>query len=152
MYGQQDGYMITTTKTTVRLGISNNQDCCEDWGYLMSEDNLDEFIGATLHSVDVTDEELGSNSVQEIYEGGVMFVNLATSMGTLQFKAYNSHNGYYGHMASVVVGEETKDYNDIRTSSATHSRERNRKRRGRAQQPWVRHQPLQARAYTYLFR
>lgn len=107
MYGQQDGYMITTTKTTVRLGISNNQDCCEDWGYLMSEDNLDEFIGATLHSVDVTDEELGSNSVQEIYEGGVMFVNLATSMGTLQFKAYNSHNGYYGHMASVVVGEET---------------------------------------------
>ena len=34
-------------------------------------------------------------------EGGVMFVNLETDMGTLQFVAYNEHNGYYGHEAKV---------------------------------------------------
>jgi tRNA(Ile2) C34 agmatinyltransferase TiaS len=35
------------------------------------------------------------------FEGGVMFVNIETNEGTLQFVAYNEHNGYYGHIAKV---------------------------------------------------
>ncbi len=31
-----------------------------------------------------------------------MFVNLETNVGLLQFVAYNSHNGYYGHDAVLV--------------------------------------------------
>ncbi|MEL3959481.1 hypothetical protein NST17_20225 [Caldifermentibacillus hisashii] len=31
-----------------------------------------------------------------------MFVDIITSNGTLQFVAYNEHNGYYGHEAKVI--------------------------------------------------
>ncbi len=31
-----------------------------------------------------------------------MFVNLETNKGTLQFVAYNEHNGHYGHEAKVT--------------------------------------------------
>jgi hypothetical protein len=30
-----------------------------------------------------------------------MFVNIDTSRGRLQFVAYNAHNGYYSHEATV---------------------------------------------------
>ena len=38
----------------------------------------------------------------DYFEGGVMFVNITTSKGVLQFVAYNEHNGYYGHSACVI--------------------------------------------------
>ena len=32
----------------------------------------------------------------------VMFINIETSKGTLQFAVYNCHNGYYGHAVKVI--------------------------------------------------
>lgn len=97
-----DGYLIVTDKQTIKLGISNGQSCCEDYGYFMTNDNLEEFKGANIHKIDIVDDCLVKEKAPDIYEGGVMFVNIETDKGTLQFTAYNEHNGYYGHEALVI--------------------------------------------------
>ena len=100
-----EGYLIDTDKQTIKLGISTGQSCCENFGYFMSEDNVSEFEGSELVSVEITDTQLKPCSdfdASNMYEGGVMFVNINTSNGLLQFVAYNEHNGYYGHEAIVM--------------------------------------------------
>lgn len=110
----EEGYKIQTNEQVITLAISNAQDCCEDWGYFLTEDNLRKFVGATLLGVEITDtnrtgrefyngwnsEAFGPNNIS-LDAGDVMFVDIKTSRGTLQFVAYNSHNGYYGHTGRV---------------------------------------------------
>ena len=100
-YGTMEGFEITTDKQVIRMGISEEQQCCEHSGFFMSEDNLDEFIGAELLSVETVDDCLHPAQMEDFYEGGTMFVNFKTNRGVLQFTAYNSHNGYYSHDAVV---------------------------------------------------
>ena len=105
-FDNKDGFIITTDTQVIKLGIENYQCCCEDWGYFMSKDNLVEFIGADLITIRVTDTALETwKEIEELYEGGVMFINLETTNGLLQFVAYNKHNGYYGHDACVISKE-----------------------------------------------
>lgn len=101
-----DGYIITTNKQTIKVGISNDQSCCENWGYLTTNDNLSEFVGATLVSIATVDTALNVKAIKEadLYEPNMMFVNFSTDRGTMQLVAYNDHNGYYGH-AAVVISE-----------------------------------------------
>ena len=104
-FDRKDGFIITTTEQEIKLGIDNGQSCCENWGYFMSEDDFSDFIGALLVDVKITDTLLRPNDefdVNNMYEGDVMFVNVETSNGLLQFVAYNEHNGYYGHEACVI--------------------------------------------------
>jgi hypothetical protein len=70
-----------------------------------SDDEFHEFIGAELLSVDIVDKALNKKTDIDVYEGGIIFVNIETSKGILQFAVYNEHNGYYGHSARVVVGD-----------------------------------------------
>ena len=98
-----EGFVITTSKQEIKLGISDGQRCCERWGYFLTNDNPEDFIGANVLSVDIVDEILDKKKDVEIYEGSVIFVNIETDRGTLQFTAYNEHNGYYGHDAIVVA-------------------------------------------------
>jgi hypothetical protein len=101
----KDGFVITTSEQSIKLGIDNGQSCCENWGYFMSEDDTSDFIGAKLIDVKITDTLLKPNDefdVNDMYEGDVMFVNVETDKGLLQFVAYNEHNGYYGHEACVI--------------------------------------------------
>jgi len=99
-----DGFVINTDKQVIKLGIENRQSCCENWGYFMTEDDLKEFEGAKLISITLTDTALKTKELEEEYVevDECMFVNLNTDKGLLQFVAYNSHNGYYGHEAVVV--------------------------------------------------
>lgn len=104
------GYLVTTNKQTVKLAIDNYQDCCESWGYFWSNDNPQDFIGAELLGITVTDTLLNTEKLDRIEyleNGGVMFVTLDTTQGQLQFVAYNSHNGYYGHEAKIVSTQLT---------------------------------------------
>jgi hypothetical protein len=98
-----EGFIIETDKQKILIGISSGQSCCESSGYLSSEDNFEEYIGARLNSITTTDTVLITNDVVnwDFDGGGIMFVNVETSKGTLQFAVYNSHNGYYGH--SVII-------------------------------------------------
>lgn len=99
------GYKITTNKQSILFLIANYQACCEDWGYLTSEDNLEEFIGAELNDIRITDTALKTYDLPKNhggdYENNVVFLTLETSKGPLQFVAYNYHNGYYGHNVYV---------------------------------------------------
>lgn len=106
-YGAMDGYQIITDEQTIKLGIDNGQSCCENWGYFMSEDNLEEFEGAGLIDIQLTDTQLETKeiNIDEMYEGDGMFVNIITSKGLLQFVAYNQHNGYYGHSSCVISSQ-----------------------------------------------
>ena len=98
----KSGFNIITDEQTIFVGISNDQSCCENWGYLMSEDDLDDFKGAELKAIEIVDEALNKATMKDMYEGGAMFVNFETDKGTLQFVAYNEHNGYYSHEAVIV--------------------------------------------------
>ena len=120
------GYKIHTDKQVISLLISNGQTCCESWGYLMSEElnEGDDFIGAIITSISqVKESDINQPQAKLIHAGGMetgnegdigreeydmepggektVFINIHTDRGTLQFKAYNSHNGYYGHQVQV---------------------------------------------------
>ncbi len=100
----REGYEVTTNFQVISLLIDNQQNCCESWGYFWSNDNPQDFIGATLRDITLTDTLLNTEKLGDIGgldEGGVMFVTLDTDKGQLQFVAYNGHNGYYGHTATV---------------------------------------------------
>lgn len=106
-YGSYDGYEVVTDKQKIRLLIDNGQNCCEDWGYFISEDDLEDFIDSNLLEIKLTDTALNTEKYKEsigygLDDGDVMFVDLVTDNGSLQFAAYNVHNGYYGHEALVV--------------------------------------------------
>jgi len=115
-YSGKMGFVVKTSEQTIKIYIENGQSCCEDFGYFVSEDNLEEFIGADLIHMTMTDTCLNTTVMEEhvgeygLDGGGIMFVNLETSEGTLQFAAYNSHNGYYGHAAGVV--SKTLNHNE----------------------------------------
>jgi hypothetical protein len=105
-----EGYEVVTNKRVIRMTISADQQCCEAWGYLWTNDNLDEHVGAELHKITITDGELETSEWTKKVDDGdylgfddtmVMFVTFETNLGRLQFVAYNSHNGYYGHETRV---------------------------------------------------
>lgn len=103
-----EGYEVVTSKQTILFGIDNHSDCCESWGHLSTEDNLDEFVGATLLGITRTDEALNTEFAKKVNgeygldDGGAIFITLETSKGNLQFVVYNSQNGYYGHSVELV--------------------------------------------------
>lgn len=101
---EYDGVTITLDDGTVyQFGIYNKASCCESWGFLSPPDAVTAFVGAEFVSLD----KVGTNELQEradaeyLNDGGVAFVNVETSLGQLQFAAYNAHNGYYGHSVSA---------------------------------------------------
>jgi hypothetical protein len=102
-----DGFHVHTNKQTIKLGIDNDQSCCESWGYFISNDDTNHFVGAEVLGIEIVDTCLNARKFDiEVGTygldcGGVMYVNIFTSRGTLQFTAYNGHNGYYGHAAFV---------------------------------------------------
>ena len=104
-----EGFQIVTDKQTIKLGISDGQSCCERSGYFMRNDDIKEFEGANLIDIAIADTALNVKKLEseDLYEPNLMFVNLNTSEGLLQFVAYNCHNGYYGHEA-VVLSEQLK--------------------------------------------
>ena len=111
-YTGYNGFIITTDEQTIKLGISNSQQCCEDWGYLMSEDDMEDFIGSEIISIKIVDDALKPELVPQMYEGNAMFINIETTNGLLQFVAYNDHNGCYSH-STVVVSKQLNDYDSL---------------------------------------
>lgn len=110
-YGSYDGYRLTTNKQDYFLLIDNCPSCCESFGYICSEDSLEDFIGSELLSIETVDTALNKNMlVESDDEGEYMFVNVETNKGLLQFAVYNSHNGYYGHTVLVKVTDAVEDH------------------------------------------
>lgn len=64
-----EGFQIITDQQTIKLGISNEYQCCENWGYFITNDDMNDFKGATLLSVDIVDECLNKDKAPNLYEG-----------------------------------------------------------------------------------
>lgn len=104
-YTRYSGYAIKTSTRLIKILIDLETSCCESPGYFCSEDNFEDFISAEVLDVKVVDTALKVYEITDFEEGGVMFVNLETSKGTLQFAAYNQQNGYYGHNAILMIDD-----------------------------------------------
>lgn len=109
------GFKVVTTDQEILLLIDDLAACCESWGYFLTEDDTSKFIGAALTNVAITDTnrstrifctspEPWEDVPNTVYldDGEVLFVDLETDRGVLQFVAYTAHNGYYGHEARVI--------------------------------------------------
>ena len=119
-----EGYVVTTNKRRISIGISKGQSCCEVTGYFTSEDDPKSFVGKRLMKVEVVDTLLNKEQIESIEyldQGGVMFVNFVCNDDELQFVCYNSHNGYYGHEAVVMVSKEGDHQGDRNHPLSSHS-------------------------------
>lgn len=107
-----EGYQILTNQQTIRIGISDVQCCCEDFGCIITNDDITDFLKSNLKSITIVDQALDHKKIDQLEyldSGGAMFVNLETSQGLLQFVAYNSHNRYYGHDAVLISKQLNKE-------------------------------------------
>jgi len=82
----------------------------------MSEDDTEQFHGAELLGIKVTDTNRVKQDVDgwedtilDQYGGDIMLIDIETDRGVLQFVAYNHHNGYYGHSAVVISSQLNYD-------------------------------------------
>jgi hypothetical protein len=103
------GYkVICADGHTYSLGIESGQDCCERFGYLSSEDDLVDFVGAKILDAARTDTSLCTKKLKddELYVEDCMFITFKTDRGDFQLVVYNQHNGYYGHPVAFVSGDE----------------------------------------------
>ncbi|MEI6579686.1 MAG: hypothetical protein WCN92_09525 [Eubacteriales bacterium] len=106
----ESGYWVRTNLQTIEMSIDNGQSCCERWGYFWSNDNVEEFIGAELLSVEIVDKSLNMKLfVANVDDEDAIFINLNTSNGILQFTIYNQHNGYYGHRVNIYSKQLTHE-------------------------------------------
>jgi hypothetical protein len=122
------GYKIHTNKQIITCFIDNNSDCCENWGFITTEDKLEQYVGSELLSIklidmdykshpllinhnfpdilDENDDNLDDNLDENDdnwhgNETSFCFIDVNTSVGVLQFAIYNTHNGYYGHKVKI---------------------------------------------------
>lgn len=110
--GSYDGYVITTDKQDIKIGITDSSNCCEQWGYFASEDNLEDFIGSDLLKIEMVDSAINIQKLEEeskyLTVEECIFVNIYTSKGLLQLAVYNRHNGYYSH-GVVIISEQLNE-------------------------------------------
>lgn len=109
-YSSKDGYKVVTDKNTYCVLIDNHQSCCESWGYMSSDDDLEYYVGSELLGVKLTDKALNTQMIEKsgYYEdgGGIQFIDFITNLGHFQLAVYNAHNGYYGHGVLITKDEE----------------------------------------------
>lgn len=94
-----EGLIIETDKGSIKLVISDNQSCCEQWGALFFEtpDDVSQFVGAEIlqiEDIDIKREEFIDNETQ---------LRITTDRGIIQYAIYNEHNGYYSHGTILQV-------------------------------------------------
>lgn len=87
-----DALSITFTDNTSIKVYDDGQSCCEH-RYMVIDDDLAQFVGATLTGVEV-------RNAPDVEDGGeaheVQFLEVQTSLGVVSIANHNEHNGYYG--------------------------------------------------------
>jgi hypothetical protein len=72
--------------------FDNGQSCCED-RYMTTDDELQDFVGATLLGAKAADyDEVPAG--EDVHE--IAFLHIATSKGVFTMQTHNKHNGCYG--------------------------------------------------------
>lgn len=103
------GYEVVTEQEKIYVLIDNYLQCCESFGYMSTNDDITEFIGAELLDVELTDISLNSTKIEKNTSDDftddfedIQFVNFITDKDILQLVVYNYHNGYYSHDIKVI--------------------------------------------------
>jgi len=80
-YENYEGFQVITDEQTIRIGISSGQSCCENYGYMTTNDDLKEFEGAELISIESVDKALNVKMIEQEHfdESEAMFVNFNTT-------------------------------------------------------------------------
>jgi len=92
----ESGYKIALT--------DEGQSCCET-RYMRTDEDLDDYIGATLTSIEVANAPSMNDNHGEPHD--VQFLRVHTSAGIAVFSSHNEHNGYYGGF-SIQAKEVSK--------------------------------------------
>lgn len=71
--------------------FDDGQSCCER-RYMVCDDKLEDFKGATLTSMELRDGP--TDESDDVHE--IQFLLVNTSKGTFTVSNHNEHNGYYG--------------------------------------------------------
>lgn len=107
------GFEIQTNNQIIRFLINSSRCCCEAFGYICTNDNTAEFIGAKILSISSFNEDgtttLFNNPYRDQAEETV-FLDVMTDKGKLQFAVYNSHNGYYSHDIKIQSEQLTTEF------------------------------------------
>jgi hypothetical protein len=73
--------------------FDDGQSCCER-RYMRTDDNLADYVGATLKSMETRDGPTVEDEHGEPHD--VQFLAIITDRGELVCSSHNEHNGYYG--------------------------------------------------------
>jgi len=96
------GYKIILKEESWYFIMSNDRNCCEEWGYSSSNDNPKDFVGAKIREIAVT-QKAGRDDNNNV--GGYKdteFVTTKTDRGDFQIAYYTaSWSGYYGHDVAI---------------------------------------------------
>ena len=88
----------------IRL-FDDGQLCCET-RYMITDDNLANYVGATLLGGEIKSCPDTVGEYGESHE--IQFLEISTSNGSFTMASHNEHNGYYGgfYIRSAVDGDE----------------------------------------------
>jgi len=93
--------ILLDTNMTLKLQDAARS-CCES-RYMITDDNLDELVGATLTGLEIVDSRETEKESGDVVE--TQFLKVITDKGTATIANYNSHNGYYGGISLTAVLE-----------------------------------------------
>jgi len=98
--GIDDDQLVFTFIDGSKIALfDDGQSCCEH-RWMHTDDDLDDFIGATLRGAEVRDGPTdSSNEYGDLKES--QFLIVSTSLGQFTVVNYNEHNGYYGGFSTV---------------------------------------------------
>lgn len=88
----EDNRLRISTRDGVFEVWDGGQECCEE-RWMETEDDLSEYVGATIRSVEVREGAEGNWGADSTE---TQFLWIRTDRGDAVFTNYNSHNGYYG--------------------------------------------------------
>jgi|SRR3990172_5778451 len=84
-----------------RLKLHDNSLTCCEKRYMVTDDNLNDFIGAILLRIEIRDAPDVINEILEVHE--VQFLAVTTSKGIFTISNHNEHNGYYGGFSIEAI-------------------------------------------------
>ena len=90
--------VISFTDDTTLSIRDDGQTCCES-RYMVTDDDLPYYAGATLLSVEISD---APNQEDEYGDHEVQFLRVNTNKGTFVLSNHNEHNGHYSGFAMIA--------------------------------------------------
>lgn len=116
---EKDGKINFVDENNVFVGYDYSQDCCESFGYFISDKILDSIPEKIENKNDFDLEDyifdidfIQENLLKGIDEGGSVTFKLQKlwlnrGAADLYLCLFNSHNGYYGHGFTIDIEDKT---------------------------------------------